>query len=233
MEWFDWIYTSPFFALALDYGLAYIFNRTPYLKRICSWLMNIPYKVQIMGVKKYNVEEIDINNIKELIFKEFNYYNVVSQKSNSLVILIEDMQAPYEFLITTDEGEIDIEEEGFESKNIYTVVDIALMGSIEFRYRESDNNDKYFNVLNKLFDIIEQTINEKPTYSFFTLQADLKNNFKVKPFITEHDKKECENTKVNLDKSTKFIKINSKNKDNLYKCFKKIYTKYYEINYGI
>ncbi len=221
MEWFDWIYTSPFFALALDYGLAYIFNRTPYLKRIGSWLRNISYKVQIMGVKKYNVEEISINNIKELIFNEFNYYNVVSQKSNFLVILIEDMQAPYEILITTNEGESDIQERGFESKNICTVVDIALMGSIEFRYRESDNNDKYFNVLNKLFDIIEQTINEKPTYSFFTLQADLKNNFKVKPFITEHDKEECEDTKLDIDKSSKFIKINSRNKDNLHKCLKK------------
>ncbi len=221
MEWFNLIYTSPFFAWALDYVLAYIFNRTPYLKRISSWLRNIPYKVQIMGVKKYNVEKIEINNIKKAIFKEFNYFNVVSQKSNSLVILIEDMQAPYEISITTDEGEVDIDEYEFEPKNIYTVVDIALIGSIEFRYRESDDNDKYFNVLNKLFDIIEQTINEKPKYSFFTLQADLKNNFKVKPFITEHDKDECEDTKLDIDKSSKFIKINSRTKDNLHKCLKK------------
>ena len=174
-----------------------------------------------MGVKKYNVKKIDINNIKKSIFKEFNHFNVISQKSNSLVILIEDMQAPYEILITTDEREVDIDEYGFEPKNIHTVVDIALMGSIEFRYRESDDNDKYFNVLNKLFDIIEQTINEKPTYSFFTLQADLKYNFKVKPFITEHDKDECEDTKLDIDKSSKFIKINSRTKDNLHKCLKK------------
>ena len=221
MDWFNLIYTSPFFAIALDYGLAYIFNSTPYLKRLYSWIMNIPYKIQIMGVKKYNVEEIDINSIKKLIFKEFNHYNVVSQKSNSLVILIGDMQAPYEILITTDEGEFDMDGEEFEPGNINTIVDITLIGSIEFRYRESDDNDKYFIVLNKLFDVIEQIINEKPTYSFFTLQADLKNNFKVKPFIKEHDKWGCEDTKVNLDKSTKFIKINSKNKDNLYKCLKK------------
>lgn len=221
MEWFNLIYTSPFFAIALDYGLAYILNSTPYLKRLYSWIMNIPYKVQIMGVKKYNVEEIEINNIKKLIFNEFNHFNVVSQKSNSLVILIEDMQAPYEILITTDEGEFGIDEDEFEPKNIHIVVDIALIGSIEFRYRESDDNDKYFNVLNKLFDIIEQTINEKPIYSFFTLQADLKNNFKVKPFLTEHDKDECEDTKLDIDKSSKFIKINSRNKDNLHKCLKK------------
>ena len=221
MEWFNLIYTSPFFAIALDYGLAYIFNSTPYLKRAYAWIRNIPYKVQIMGVKKYNVKKIDINNIKKSIFKEFNHFNVVSQKSNSLVILIEDMQAPYEILITTDEGEVDIDEYGFEPKNVHTVVDIALIGSIEFRYRESDDNDKYFNVLNKLFDIIEQTINEKPTYSFFTLQADLKYNFKVKPFITEHDKDECEDTKLDIDKSSKFIKINSRTKDNLHKCLKK------------
>ena len=221
MDWFNLVYTSPFFAWALDYGLAYIFNRTPYLKRIYSWLINIPYKVQIMGVKNYAIEEINIDNIKKSIFKEFNYFNIVSQKSNSLVILIEDMQAPYEILITTDEGEFGIDENGFSSENNHIIVDIALMGSIEFRYRESDDNDKYFNVLNKLFDIIEQTINEKPTYSFFTLQADLKNNFKLKPFITEHDKDECEDTKLDIDKSSKFIKINSRTKDNLHKCLKK------------
>ena len=221
LDWFNLLYTSPFFALALDYIVAYIFNRTPYLKRLYSWLMNIQYKVQIKGVKKYNIEEINIDKIKKSIFKEFDYLNVISQKSNSLVILIEDMQAPYEILITPNEWEFDIDEKGFEPENINTNVDIALMGSIEFRYRESDDNDKYFNVLNKLFDIIEQTINEKSTYSFFTIQADLKSNFKVKPFITEHNKDECEDTKIDLDKSAKFIKINSKNKDNLYKCLKK------------
>lgn len=220
MDWFSLIYTSPFFALILDYGLAYVLNGTPYIKRLYSWIRNISYKVQIMGVKKYDVDEIEINNIKESIFKEFSHFNVVSQKSNSLLILIDDMQAPYEILITTDEGEFEIGECG-ESEKIISIVDIALIGSIEFRYRESDDNDKYFNVLNKLFDIIEQTINKKPTYSFFTLQADLKNNFEKKPFITEHNKDECEDTKVDLDKSTKFIKINSKTKDNLYKCLKK------------
>lgn len=139
------------------------------------------------------------------------------------------MQAPYEILIINDEGEYDVNNK-LRTENI---VDIALIGSIEFRYRESDDNDYYFNTLNKLFDIIERIINEKPTYSFFTLQADLKNNFKEIPFITEHDKEECEDTKIDIDKSTKFIKINSKTKDNLYKCLKKNIYKILWGKYGI
>lgn len=208
---------SPLFGILIDISYAQLKNKTPYIKRIYAWVTNKKYKVQLRGIKKYSIESIDINSIKELLFKEFNQINIISQKTNSLVVLIENMQAPYEILIINDEGEYDVNNK-LRTENI---VDIALIGSIEFRYRESDDNDYYFNTLNKLFDIIERTINEKPTYSFFTLQADLKNNFKEIPFITEHDKEECEDTKIDIDKSTKFIKINSKTKDNLYKCLKK------------
>lgn len=208
---------SPLFGILIDISYAQLKNKTPYIKRIYAWVTNKKYKVQLRGIKKYSIESIDINSIKELLFKEFNQINIISQKTNSLVVLIENMQAPYEILIINDEGEYDVNNK-LRTENI---VDIALIGSIEFRYRESDDNDYYFNTLNKLFDIIECTINEKPTYSFFTLQADLKNNFKEISFITEHDKEECEDTKIDIDKSTKFIKINSKTKDNLYKCLKK------------
>lgn len=208
---------SPLFGILIDISYAQLKNKTPYIKRIYAWVTNKKYKVQLRGIKKYSIESIDINSIKELLFKEFNQINIISQKTNLLVVLIENMQAPYEILIINDEGEYDVNNK-LRTENI---VDIALIGSIEFRYRESDDNDYYFNTLNKLFDIIERIINEKPTYSFFTLQADLKNNFKEIPFITEHDKEECEDTKIDIDKSTKFIKINSKTKDNLYKCLKK------------
>lgn len=220
---------SPLFGILIDISYAQLKNKTPYIKRIYAWVTNKKYKVQLRGIKKYSIESIDINSIKELLFKEFNQINIISQKTNSLVVLIENMQAPYEILIINDEGEYDVNNK-LRTENI---VDIALIGSIEFRYRESDDNDYYFNTLNKLFDIIERIINEKPTYSFFTLQADLKNNFKEIPFITEHDKEECEDTKIDIDKSTKFIKINSKTKDNLYKCLKKNIYKILWGKYGI
>lgn len=211
---------SPLFGILLDISYAHLKNKTPYIKRILAWITNKKYKVQLRCIKKYSTKSIDINTIKKLLFEEFDQINIVSQKTNSLVVLIENMQAPYEILITTNEGEMDNEYEYLE-EHIENIVDIALMGSIEFRYRESDDNDIYFNILNKLFDIIEHTIDKKPSYSFFTLQADLENNFKKRPFITEHDKDECEDTNLDIDKSAKFIKINSKTKDNLYKCLKK------------
>lgn len=208
---------SPIFGILIDVSYAQLKNNTPYIKRIYAWIINKKYKVQLRGIKNYSVDSIDMNLIKQLLFEEFTQIKIISQKTNSLVVLIENMQAPYEILIMNNEGEHDIDIE-FRMENI---VCIALMGSIEFRYRESDDNDYYFNTLHNLFDIIECSINEKPTYSFFTLQADLGNNFKKIPFITEHDKDECEDTKIDIDKSIKFIKINSKTKDNLYKCLKK------------
>lgn len=220
---------SPLFGILIDISYAQLKNKTPYIKRIYAWITNKKYKVQLRGIKKYSIESIDINSIKELLFKEFGQIKIISQKTNSLVVLIENMQAPYEILIINDEGEYDVGSV-LKTENI---VDIALMGSIEFRYRESDDNDYYFNTLNKLFDIIEHTINEKPNYSFFTLQADLENNFEKIPFITEHDKDECEDTKIDIDKSAKFIKINSKTKDNLYKCLKKNIYKILWGKYGI
>ena len=203
---------SPLFGILIDISYAQLKNKTPYIKRVYAWVINKKYKVQLRGIKKYSIDSIDINSIKRLIFEEFDQIKIISQKTNSLVVLIENMQAPYEILLMNNEGEDGINNE-LKTENI---VEIALMGSIEFRYREYDDNDNYFNTLNKLFDIIEHTINEKSNYSFFTLQADLENNFKEKPFITEHDKEECEDTKIDIDKSAKFIKINSKTKDNLY-----------------
>ena len=124
---------------------------------------NKKYKVQLRDIKKYSIDSIDINSIKRLIFEEFDQIKIISQKTNSLVVLIENMQAPYEILLMNNEGEDGINNE-LKTENI---VEIALMGSIEFRYREYDDNDNYFNTLNKLFDIIEHTINEKSNYSFF------------------------------------------------------------------
>lgn len=210
---------SPLFGILLDISYAHLKNKTPFIKRINAWITNKKYNVQLKGTKKYNINLIDILKIKNLLFEEFNQIKIISQKTNSLIVLIENMQAPYEILITNTEGEINLEEEFMNY--IENIVDITLIGSVEFRYRESDNNDKYFNVLNKLFDIVEQSINKKPSYSFFTLQADLKNNFKKIAFISGYNKDECEDTTLNLDKSAKFIKINSKTKDNLYKCLKK------------
>ena len=94
------------------------------------------------GTKKYNINLIDISKIKNLLFEEFNQIKIISQKTNSLIVLIENMQAPYEILITNTEGEINLEEEFMNY--IENIVDITLIGSVEFRYRESDNNDKYF-----------------------------------------------------------------------------------------
>ena len=217
MDWTQLInlfYTSPFFVIILDFAIAYFKNNTPYIKRLYSWIRNTPYKVQMMGVKKYRINNIPIRNIEDRLFKEYSKVKIISRKENALVVLIENMQAPYEILITTDEGEL-------ENSKYNNVVQIDLVGSVEFKYRGSDENERFLNVLNNIFEIIEHSINEKPIYSFFTLQADLKNDFKRVPFITEHDKDKCEDTKLDIDKSSKYIKINSKTKDNLYKCLKK------------
>ena len=169
------------------------------------------------GVKKYSVNQISIKDFKEELFNNhYSHLKIISEKNNSIMVLIDAMQAPYEILITLDEDES-------------IIVSIALMGSINFRFRDEDSNIKYIHVLNSFFEIIEEIINQKAFYSFFTLQADVKNEFNKRPFITEIVKDECEDTILDIDRSTNYIKINSKNKDNLYYCLKKIYTKYCEV----
>lgn len=188
-------------------------KKTPYFKRLFAWVTNKKYKIQLMGIKKYSNFELDMGEIKNELFNKYSKVNVMSEKENSLIILIENMQAPYEILIYNDEGE--------ENVKTNLIVRIVLIGSVEFRYRESDDYNKFFIVLDNLFDIIEHIMNQKPNYSFFTLQADIKNEFRGKPFISENIRDECEDTKLNIDKTVNYIKINSKSKDNLYKCLKK------------
>ena len=134
---------SPLFGILIDISYAQLKNKTPYIKRVYAWVINKKYKVQLRGIKKYSIDSIDINSIKRLIFEEFDQIKIISQKTNSLVVLIENMQAPYEILLMNNEGEDGINNE-LKTENI---VEIALMGSIEFRYREYDDNDNYFNTL--------------------------------------------------------------------------------------
>ena len=212
MDWSNliyFVYSSPFFAVLLDWGFAYFKHRTPYIKRIYAWFKNSSYKVQMRGVKKYSINQINIKDFKrELFNNRYSHLKIISEKNNSIMVLIDAMQAPYEILITLDDNEC-------------IIVNVALMGSINFRFRDENSNIKYINVLNSFFDIIEQIINQKEIYSFFTFQADVKNEFNKRPFITEIVKDECEDTVLDIDRSTNYIKINSKHKDNLYYCLKK------------
>lgn len=188
-------------------------NRTSYIKRGVAWLTNKQYKIQLLGMKKYSFQELKVSKIKNELFNKYSKINIISEKQNSIIVLIENMQAPYEILISNDECEDD------EDTNMN--IKIVLIGSVEFRYRESNDYNKFFIVLDNLFDMIEQIMNQKPVYSFFTLQADIKNDFQGKPFISENIQDECEDTKLNIDRSSSYIKINSKSKDNLYYCLKK------------
>lgn len=204
---------SAIFGIILQAVYSRLKNKTSYIQRVWAWVMNKSYKIRLIGVKKYDVEKIDINHINKKLFKRFNHVSIESKKKNSIIFLIDDMQAPYKMLVTNEEGET--------IENIKTIIQIDLIGNVEFRYRESDENDKFFYVLGELFDLVEDIINEKPVYSLFKLQADFKNEFKKRPFMTNVNKDDCENTKLYYDKSSNYMEINSRTKDNLYKCLKK------------
>lgn len=201
------IIIGSIFGAIIDLIIAYLKKHTPYLKRIWVWIINKPYKLRVFGFKTYDLTTINLETIKKQIYDEYDYVKLISEKKNSLIILIDDMQAPYEILISNDDNE--------------TQIKITLIGNVKLKYRFSEENEKIFNTLNELFEIIEIIINKKHNYSLYSLEADFKNNFKKKPFTTEHLKEKCENTKVNLDRNSKFIKINSKSKDNLSRCLKK------------
>lgn len=202
------------FGIIIDISYAYLKNKTPYIKRFYSWVINKKYKIQLMGIKRYNFNYINMKDLKKSLYNQYSHIKIISEKENNLIVLIDNMQAPYEITITTNEGEDNPDK-------IEVIVKIILIGSVEFRYRESDENDKFFNELNNLFNVIEDIFNEKPIYSFFALQADIKNNLEKQPFISNYAKENCKDTIVDFDKSTGYIKVNSISKDTLCKCLKK------------
>ena len=204
---------STIIGIILEGGYSRLKNKTSYIQRFWAWFMNKSYKIRLTGVKKYDVEKIDIKLINQRLFHRFNHVSIVSKKKNVIIFLIDDMQAPYKILITNEEGE--------SIEDMKTIIQIDLIGNVKFKYRESDDNDKFFYVLDELFDLIENIINEKPVFSLFTLQADFKNEYKKRPFMANLNKGECENTKLYFDKSLNYMEIKSRTKDNLYKCLKK------------
>lgn len=206
---------SSILGIIIDISYAYLKNKTPYIKRFYSWIINKKYKIQLMAIKRYNFNYINnMDDLKKSLNDKYSHIKIVSEKENDLIVLIDNMQASYEITITTNEGEDNIDK-------LEVNVKITLIGSVEFRYRESDENDKFFNELNNLFNVIEHIFNEKPIYSFFTLQADIKNNFEKQAFISNYAKEDCEDTIIDFDKTTGYIKVNSTSKYHLHNCLKK------------
>lgn len=219
IEWIGLISGAITIILFLQTFLSFFLKKTPWVKRIYFWIINKKYKVQLMGVKKYKSFDPDMEKIKKEILKKYIPIREISIGENYFTVLIENMQAPYKIVISP---EIDPNTENeFIETIIETVVNITLEGSINFGYKTTDENDKFLNVMDDLFDIIECIENEKPNYSLFSIKADGKNEFEKQPFIDEYSIEECEDTKIEIDKSLNQLKINSDSIKNIYKCLKK------------
>ncbi|MBZ9570554.1 hypothetical protein KQY27_03215 [Methanobrevibacter sp. TMH8] len=187
----------------------------PKIKKFIAWARNEEYKVQLTGRKKYHLFEPNMKQLKTEIRKKYNGIGRDSTKGdNWLVVLIQDMQAPFKITIL-DEQDMD----DFHAVPTECMVTITLQGSVNFKYRDSFENKKFINIMNDLFKIIEKMENKVPIIESYLIKATFDDGFKREPFISSVKIDKCEDTKVEIKK--KIISINSQSSNNLYKCLKK------------
>ena len=194
-------------AIGIPSAIAWYTNYLPQIKIIVYILLHKTFKIRIKGIKEYRLECYDIKDIENQIRKKFRKVNKISGGNNYIIVLIEDMSAPYKILIL---------DESYDVENKYNIR-ISLEGAIDISYYMSEDNFKYLDVLDKLFELIEERYSLRSCYKLFTLEAIVNEKFLSKDIKLN----ECEDTNVEIDSNNKFLRINSNSINNIYKCLKK------------
>ena len=118
---------------------------------------------------------------------------------------MKNMQAPYKILFMSE----------YKQSKKLIKVKITLEGEVKFSYRLNEN--KYINVVDELFSLIEEEYLCKNTFKWFSLEAYTK-KLKEKPLKNTFETINCENLSIEIDKINKYMKINSNSINNILKC---------------
>jgi len=219
MDWFYWL--GGISSIIGICGLILeIWKKIPskYGRIAKYYLINKKVKVKFKSVKHYPSLDTDLIKTKELK----NYFKSKLQNKqlelegqqlygkNYILLSLKDSQAPY-FIsfnpLITYEGEETIED-GTEIK-------IELKGTIEFVYREEVDNKEYLEVVEDLFQIIEDKYDIKPSFQDYQFRSTL-SDFNEK---WENVKiKEKNGTKVSIGE--KVLAIDSTRFTPIYRLYK-------------
>ena len=208
----DWITTLGIFGSIVGI-ISFIFliydylHNWTYLKKKLFKIFNKTYNVEIMSVKKYKLFHYDLKLIKHEIHKKYTNTEIIIPKKNSIEVLIKNMQTPYKISFLPD----------YDHSEELLKVKIISRGAIKFHYKENNKNNKNLITIDELFTLIEEQYQIIPQYKWFSLNAHttelndkpLKNNFEII---------NCEDTKIEIDKTNKYLKINSKSINNIVDC---------------
>ena len=185
--------------------IAYYTNRFPSIRKILYVLFNKSFNVKIKGVKEYYPFNYDLKLIKKSIHRKYPVKEINIPKKNSMIILMKNMQAPYKILFMSE----------YKQSKKLIKVKITLEGEVKFSYRLNEN--KYINVVDELFSLIEEEYLCKNTFKWFSLEAYTK-KLKEKPLKNTFETINCENLSIEIDKINKYMKINSNSINNILKC---------------
>lgn len=139
-------------------------DRVSFLKKANYFLTNKKFKSKISATRKYPYFSPEMRGIKEKI--DLNFKNksekidFQNRGSNYIQLLLKDMQAPY-FIKFMPEPDHHSERR--------TIVQIKLLGTLNFRYREDLDNKKYLRDIEELFRIIESTHQIIPSFEDYNL----------------------------------------------------------------
>ncbi len=172
----DWIYWLGGIASVIT--ILELWKKIPskYIKIAKYYVLNKKVKVKFKSVKHYSSLDLNLINTKELkniLKSKLNNKQIVLEGrqlhgKNYVQISIKDSQAPY-FIsfqpLVTYEGDETIEE-GTEIK-------IELNGTIEFVYREEVDNKEYLELVEDLFEIIEEKYDIKPSFQDYHFRSTL------------------------------------------------------------
>lgn len=188
-------------------AVAYFTEKLPSIKKILYKIFNKTYFAKINASKEYTLEKYNLKPIKMKIHEKYDINKINLPKKNSMIISIKNMQSPYKILFLRDLN---------DSTNIMKV-NINLEGEVKFTYRNSDNNKEYLNIVDELFTIIEEEFKVTPEFKWYSLNIHTE-KLKNKPFKDSFEIINCKDTKIEIDKTTKFMKINSDSINNLIYC---------------
>lgn len=188
-------------------AISFYTNKFPFIKKIWFKILQKQYNVKIKGVKEYNLFSYDLKLIKSAILYKYPQTEITTPKKNSMTVLIKDMQAPYKISFLQD----------YNSSEDLLKVKIVLNGTIKFSYRNSNKNNKNLNMIDGIFTIIEEQNQRMPKYKWFSLEA-YTSKLENKPFKESFEIITCEDTKIEIDKKNKYMKINSDSIFNIINC---------------
>lgn len=185
--------------------IAWYTDRLPNIRKSLYVLFNKSFTVKIKGVKKYNSFNYDLKLIKRKIHEKYSINKINITKKNSMNIFMKNMQAPYKILFLSNYNQ-------FEE---LTTVTITLEGEVKFSYNENQN--KYLNIVDELFTLIEEEFECKTSFKWFSLEAYAK-ELEDKPFKNNYETLNCEDTNIEIDKTNSYMKINSDSINNIINC---------------